>query len=325
MQICHHPEPGPSRRRFLHLVAAVGVCSVGGIRNLSASEVHRWDGSALGADASITLGGISDGEASGLISECLAEMERLEAEFSLYREGSALVRLNRDGVLERPSADFVEILDLSQAISSATNGVFDPTVQPLWFAYTRGAGAKADVEAAKALVGFQYVSWNAERVAFAREQMAMTLNGIAQGYITDKVADLLRTRGLTSVLVNIGEYRALGAHPDARPWQVGIQDPHRGGSLIDLVALTDESIATSGGYGAVIGPGPEINHLFDPRSGLSADRYSSVSVRHPRAAMADGLSTAFSFLSENEIREAVSAFIGARVLLVRPDGSITRI
>ena len=176
-----------------------------------------------------------------------------------------------------------------------------------------------------AVVGFHDVHWNGRRVGYAREGMAMTLNGIAQGYITDKVADHLRARGLTSVLVNLGEYRALGRHSIERPWQVGIQDPHMADAIVDLVELSDDAMATSGGYGGLLGPQPGVNHLFDPRSGASADRYGSVSVVHPRAVIADGLSTAFSFLSLEEIREAAAAFPGARAILLHQDGSLARI
>ena len=325
MKIGRSCDTRPSRRRFLHLVAATGSAYACGIRTLSAREIHRWEGTALGADAAITLGGVGEAEASALIAECLSEIERLEREFSLYREDSSLVRLNRRGALEMPSAEFVELLDLSRAISEATKGVFDPTVQPLWHAYTEGRSTHESVAAARALIGFRNVSWDAERVAFARAGMAMTLNGIAQGYITDRIADLLRRRGLASVLVNLGEYRAIGSHPEARPWQVGIQDPRSAGGLIDIVELADNAVATSGGYGARLGPGPGINHLFDPRDGSSAQLYLSVSVLHPRAAVADGLSTAFSFLNEGEIRDAARAFTGARAILVRQDGSLARV
>jgi len=264
-------------------------------------------------------------DAENLFQDCLGEISRLEAQFSLYREDSALLRLNRDGVLERPAAEFIQLLDISKRISAATSGAFDPSVQPLWQAYAAGAGSADDLAAAMTLVDFNSVMWTNERVAFARDGMAMTLNGIAQGFITDRVADHLRGKGLTSVLVNLGEYSAIGAHPELRPWQVGIQDPKIADGLVEIVELQDQALATSGAYGGLLGPNGQSNHLFDPRSGQSAELYSSVSVVHPSATIADGLSTAFSFLSEEKIETALRAFEGASALIVRPDGTLARI
>jgi thiamine biosynthesis lipoprotein len=316
----------PTRRRFLQLTAATSAAALCGIRGASAAQhTHVWQGSALGADATITLGGLEANQAEALFEESLGAISELESQFSLYREDSALSRLNAGGRLENPAPEFIELLDVSKQISGATSGAFDPTVQPFWRLHISGRGGAEEIAAAKTLVDFRNVEWSAERVAFAQEGMAMTLNGIAQGFITDKIAGHLRAKGLTSVLVNLGEYRAIGAHPELRPWQVGIQDPKIANGLVGIVELQDEAVATSGAYGGRIGPHTETNHLFDPRSGQSADRYLSVSVVHPSATIADGLSTAFSFLSEEDIQNSLRAFEGARVLIVCADGTLTRI
>jgi thiamine biosynthesis lipoprotein len=316
----------PSRRRFLQLVAATSAAGLLGARKgVAAPETHVWKGSALGADATITLGGIEEPRAAAVLRESLGEISRLESLFSLYREDSALSQLNRYGSLENPADDFVELLNAAKKISIATAGAFDPTVQPLWQLYTSGGFGTDDIAAAKSLVDFRSVEWDEQHVRFARPGMAMTLNGIAQGFITDRIADRLRSNGLTSVLVNLGEYRAIGAHPELRPWQVGIQDPNIANGLVEIIDLEDESVATSGAYGGRIGPDGSANHLFDPRSGQSADRYLSVSVIHPSATIADGLSTAFSFLSEKEIESSLHVFEDARALIVRTGGTLIRI
>ena len=316
----------PSRRRFLQLAAATSAVGLTGIRRgFATPETHVWQGSALGADATITLGGLEANRAEAVLRESLDEITRLESLFSLYREDSALSRLNRDGSLEYPDEDFLELLNVSKRIFSATSGAFDPTVQPLWRLYTSGRIGTEEIAAAASLVDFRNVEWSDKHVRFARPGVAMTLNGIAQGFITDRVADLLRSQGLTSVLVNLGEYRAVGTHPELRPWQVGIQDPKSANGVVEIIELQDEAVATSGAYGGRIGPNGDVNHLFDPHSGQSASRYLSVSVVHPSATIADGLSTAFSLLSEQEIEASLNVFEGARALIVRPDGSLARI
>jgi thiamine biosynthesis lipoprotein len=150
--------------------------------------------------------------------------------------------------------------------------------------------------------------------------MAATLNGIAQGYITDAVATLLRQEGIGRVLVDMGEARALGRHPDGRPWRAGISDPARPDALIGEVDLTDRALATSGGYGTVFDAAGRYGHLIDPRSGRTAPLARSISVLAGDATTADALSTAFSLLDEGRIAALLPAFPGARAWLADRDG-----
>ena len=74
--------------------------------------------------------------------------------------------------------------------------------------------------------------------------MALTLDGIAQGYITDRVADMLRSEGFDNVLVQAGETVALAPASAARPWRVGV--PGVGDAPpVDVLDLRDAAVATS--------------------------------------------------------------------------------
>ncbi len=309
---------GIGRRRVIRLMAAAGGLAAGGSVLARAGTGGRplaeiWRGSALGAEASITLYHEDRAEARRLLRAAVGELRRLEAVFSLYRPDSALSRLNREGRLAVPPLEMVELLAIARSFAERTGGAFDPTVQPLWQVYaghfaTAGADPagppEAAVAAARARVGWRHLRVESTGVAFARAGMAVTLNGIAQGYITDRVADLLKREGMASVLVDLGEIRALGRHPEGRPWQVGIRDPREAGALLRRVALEDRALATSAGSGTRFDGSGRFHHLFDPRSGRSAQRYLSVSVLAPRATVADALSTALYVMSPEE-REAL--------------------
>jgi thiamine biosynthesis lipoprotein len=125
--------------------------------------------------------------------------------------------------------------------------------------------------------------------------MALTLNGIAQGYITDRVADLLRSYGFDHVLINMGETRALGSKLDGVPWNIKINNTN------EVLPLADQAIATSGGYGTPFGATGQHHHLFSPGTGRSTSLWTSMSVIAPTATMADGLSTGLSALTEQDI------------------------
>ena len=142
--------------------------------------------------------------------------------------------------------------------------------------------------------------------------MALTLNGVAQGYIADRIADLLRAEGMARVLVDMGEIHAVGSRADGTPWRAGIALP--GGDLRPgSVPLVDRALATSAPLGTVLDPAGRIGHIVDPRTGRPGGLWRQVSVSASRAALADGLSTGFCLMSRDLIERAVAAYPGMRL------------
>jgi thiamine biosynthesis lipoprotein len=178
------------------------------------------------------------------------------------------------------------------------------------------------VASAVARVDHAAVRVATDRISFARPGMAVTLNGVAQGYITDRVAALLRANGIGHTLVDMGEVRALDDHPSGRPWTVGLKDPRSQSGILETLPLDNQALSTSGGYGTEFDAAGRFNHLFDPATGACADRYLSVTVMAPTATQADALSTAFA-LMPLERCEAVLKELGATAAwFVQRDGEI---
>jgi len=319
-----------SRRRFISIAAAAaGLSVVPGLPGLSTASLTRWRGRALGADASITLVAPDRARAQALIAAARAEIERLEAIFSLFRDDSVLTRLNREGRLDNPPFDLIELLSLAGRVHRLTGGAFDPTVQPLWAAYANRfsrpqecvAGGGEAIFAARERIGWQWVEAGPEAIGFSRPGMGLTLNGIAQGYATDKVAELLRADGMGQVLVEVGEIRALGEHPHGRPWEVAIAAPPGAsaetGATVDLI---DRAIATSAPRGTSFDADGVLGHILDPRTGRPGGRWRQVSVLADTAAMADGLSTGFCLMEEAAIAGALREVPGTTARLVGKNG-----
>lgn len=323
------------RRRVLSMLAASAALapSIPALLARESRYLFKWDGTAFGTRVSLRFihdDGTAVRDAAAMAA---AEIERLENIFSLYRPESELSRLNRDGEVRRPSFDLVSLLGDAAAISELSGGAFDVTVQPLWRLYRdHFARSPSDdfgpppqaIAQARALVDFTGIEIAHARIALAKPGMAVTLNGIAQGYATDRIADLLRDQGFAHVLVDLGEIRALGRPLDGEDWSVRIDDP-RGGNALASLLLHDRAIATSQGRASSFDRAGRHHHLFDPATGRSASRYLSVSVVADRATTADGLSTALSVMPVDRAVAAVAGLSGVEAWMLTTDGRTVRL
>ena len=321
-----------TRRRAMKIFAgAAGVVALGaGVRALSpAPRFFRWRGDVLGAAAEIALWHGNENIARGAIRGIESEIARLRRVFSLADAASEISRLNRDGELAAPSRELRELIETSQWLGDLSDGAFDISVQPLWRLYEARFWSKTDMgsdlaakarETARALVDYRAIDASAKRVAFARPGMSITLNGIAQGFVADAVADVLRNEGFETAFLDLGEMRALGSHPEGRPWRVDLKDPRDNGVSGRALELADSALAVSGGYGTKFEPTGRYHHIFNPRSGDSARELLDVAVIGPRATMADGLSTAIFVAGEAKAARLLAAFPFYRGLVTRADG-----
>lgn len=322
-----------SRRRFIAVSAAAAGLPLlpfaAGPAVAREPMLHVWRGVVLGADAVLQIHHPDPAAANRFIRMALTEAERLERIFSLYRPDSALVQLNREGRLDVPPADLVRLLSTSVHIGDSTDGAFDVTIQPLWQLYAEHFGRRgcdpngpshAAIESALARVGYRAIEIAPALIRFERPGMAITLNGIAQGYVTDRVVDILGREGLTSALVDMGEIRAMGSRPDGSPWRIGLEDPLMPGQTAERISVVSQAVATSGGYGLQFDAAGRFNHLLDPASGASAQRYLAVSVLASNATIADALSTALTFMPLDRVRHVAKAF-GIEAHFAMPDGS----
>jgi FAD:protein FMN transferase len=326
----------PTRRRFIAIAAAAGglplLPFVAGKRAAAANpQLRVWSGTALGADATMQIHHPDPATADRLIAASLAEVQRLETQLSLYRPDSAISRLNRDGMIDDPPFDLLQALSESRRLGAITGGAFDVTVQPLWELYARhfsradayGSStgpSEEELAAAVARVGQDALELAENRIRLARPGMKVTLNGIGEGYITDRVVDLLRAGGVEHAVVNMGEIYALGAQPAGGPWWVGLEDPRGPHGVMERIALQDRAVATSAGYGTTFDRAGRFNHLFDPRTGRTSWRWLSVSVEAATTTEADALSTAFSVMPE-EATAPIVGRLGIVAHFVRPDGT----
>ncbi len=333
-----------SRRRFL--CAALGACGTAGVgyaawRSLQSGRRHSADeagvsvaadlaaytrtAKALGSEVSITALHARREVAEQAVAAAFGELELAEELMSIYRPHSQLSRLNRDGVLERPHPYLLRVLRAGEDISRASDGAFDVTVQPLWALYADAQRAgrlpeMAEIETARRKVDWRRLDISERRIALRGEGMAVTLNGIAQGFATDRAIAALREHGIEHALVNAGEIGPLGHRADGEAWTVGIQHPREAEAYIALTKLDGRALATSGDYATTFSPDRAYNHIFDPRTGRSPDELASVSIAARTALEADALSTAVFVTGVERGLELIKATLGADAFFVLKNG-----
>lgn len=291
-----------SRRRFIAISAAAFAPSMA---RPNTPDLHVETGIALGASVTLRL---YHPDAPRVAAMAMEEIRRLEAIFSLYLPDSALSRLNRDGTLAAPPFELLDCLTLAGAVHRASGGRFDPTIQPLWQAEARKLELGSSLTLAEraelmALVGWDGVSLASDAITL-RRGMALTLNGIAQGYIADRVAALLASNGLSRALIDTGEMVAL----PGGSWPIQLAE---GGKL----TLQNRALATSAPRGMTFGGDGVTSHIFNPATGRPVlSHWRCITVSAGSAALADALSTAAClFDSKADAAALCKTFPGAAV------------
>ena len=331
------PQARTVGRRRLLLLAAVLPLAAWRMSQTAQAAPLRWQGMALGAPASLILhqGGDTAG-AQAALTATLAELERLEAMFSLFRADSVISRLNHAGRINNAPAEFVTLLHQALDMAARSGGVFDPSIGPLWSLYFEHfvvgghsqPPAAALVERARALVDWRAVQLAGPDVTLVRPGMSLSLNGIAQGFITDRCSEVLRAYGFSQMLVDMGEPRAIAAKPDGSAWQIGLADPRQPGRALHTLSVLDQAVATSGGYGTLLDAAGLYTHLINPHTGRTAPAFESVTVLAATATQADALSTTLALISDSDVSARLALLRtqpGCRAICINDAGLVSEL
>jgi thiamine biosynthesis lipoprotein len=322
-----------TRRRLIRIAAAVAglPLAIAAVRATAPrAQMFRWEGRVLDDEAELALWHPDAALCRRVILKVKAEVARYERIFSLYQGDSEISRLNAAGALRNPAPELRAVIEESQRFGVLTGGAFDISVQPLWQLYQAHFWSQTHVvpdilararDVARALVDFSRIETGASRIAFAREGMGITLNSIAQGFITDAITDLLRNEGFETAVVDLGEFRTLGRHPDGRPWRISVRNAPVTSGADRVIELADMALAVAGGYGTIFEPSGRFHHIFEPQTGASANRLADAAVTAPRASMATALAVAICVLGEERARAVLQKCPGARAIVTRPDGT----
>jgi thiamine biosynthesis lipoprotein len=263
-------------------------------------------------------------KARQLIAAGMAEFDRIEAAMSTYRESSEISAVNR-GAASAPvvvSAELLELVQRSLALSVRTGGAFDITYDSVGYLYdfrARERPAEAAIAKNIAAIDYRHVLLDAGKstIRFTQPGTRINLGGIAKGYACEQVVALLRKAGVTNALVNAGGDTRLLGDRRGKPWVVGIRDPDDESKWVTRLALDDEAISTSGDYERYFEEdGVRYHHILDPKSGKPVAGVRSVTIIGPDATLTDGLSTSVFVLGVERGLALIEATPGYAAVII---------
>jgi thiamine biosynthesis lipoprotein len=281
----------------------------------------------------------------GIFQESFDEVARLEQILSNWRQSSEITRLN--GAASRGpvrcSPDLFEAIHAALHWAEATEGAFDPTVEPI----VRRLGLRqreaylpagpedlaeglapvdppAGERQERAPIGWRLVILDdtARTVRFSAPGVGIDLGAIGKGIALDAAARVLSRRGIRRTLLDFGgQVLAVGSPPGEPGWAVGVSDPDDRRRVVAVVRASDLSVSTSGNAERLREePSGQAGHIIDPSRREPATFGGSVTVAAPDATSADALSTAL-FVMGPDAGGRWAAARGVAALFLRRTGA----
>ncbi len=286
---------------------------------------------AMATRFELVLPGADSTRLRGAGEAALREIERLEAQLSLYRPTSEIARVNASAAREpvRVSPSVFQLLQLAQRLQMESGGAFDITVAPLvrCWGFMHGSGqmpSAQEIENARAVSGMSHVMLDAKnyRVRFDRERVMIDLGAIGKGYAVDCAAELLREAGVTCALLHGGTSTVcgLGAPPGADGWNIAIPRRQNQADGAATVTLRDAALSVSAVWGKSFEvDGKKFGHVINPRTGWPVNNGIQAAVVLPSATETDALSTALLVLGPDGHDAIQSLRPGMKTMVMGPE------
>lgn len=149
------------------------------------------------------------------------------------------------------------------------------------------------------------------------------VGAIGKGYATEKAAQHLEQKGITSYVLNIGgNIRIIGTKVNGDGWNTGIKNPLDPSSYAFYTNIADTSCVTSGDYERYfIADGKKYHHIIDGETLMPANYFSSITIITKDSGLADTLSTALFCMNYEDGLKLVESLGNVEVLWIYSDGS----
>jgi thiamine biosynthesis lipoprotein len=267
--------------------------------------LYRHPFRAMGSRCEIRLYASSEEEAAAAARSAEADVLRLEAKYTRYRDDSVTAAINRvgtEGGATDVDAETARLLDYADTCFEQSEGLFDLTsgvLREIWGAPRTALPDPDLVAGVLERVGWDKLLWSPPHLEFGVRGMELDFGGVVKEYAADRAAVICAEGGLRHGLVDLGgDIKIIGPHPDGTPWSVGIQHPRRAEAVMATLELTRGAVATSGDYERYLAiDGKRYCHILSPRTGMPVRSLAGVSVFAEECIVA-GSATTIAMLME---------------------------
>ena len=290
--------------------------------------MHRYAFVAMASRHEIIVATPDRAQADRAARAAIADVLRIEAKFTRYRDTSVTSTINRNagGDAVAIDAETAALLRYADRCHELSDGRFDVTsgvLRRAWDFKRRPPRVPddAEIDALLAHVGWARVEWDEHSIRLPEAGMEIDFGGVGKEYAADRAAAALREHGIAHALVNLaGDVRVIGARPDGAPWRIGIQHPREPGA-VGTIELAEGAVATSGDYERYFEvDGRRYCHLLDARTGRPVTHWQSVSVVANLATLAGSYATLAMLFAADA--PAFLAREGAHYLAIAADGTM---
>src|SRR5262252_6746428 len=271
------------------------------------------------------------------ISSAIAEVARLEALMTTWKDDSEVSRINRAAgrAPVRVGPDTMAVIDKSLWISAASEGVFDITFEVMHGLWKFDQDLDPHppppelLAERRKLIDYRHVVLDRQNstVFLDHPKMKMSLGGIAKGYAIDRAASILLAAGVQDFLAQAGgDLYVHGRKADGSPWIAGVRDPRgEGETYFATMPVVDHAFSTAGDYerSYVVG-GRRYHHIIDPRTGYPATASRSVTIWARDAFTADAIDDAVFILGPRKGLALVESLDGVGAVIVDAKNKVWR-
>jgi len=254
-------------------------------------DAHLFSHEAMKTVFTVRILAESEEVARGMGRECFERIDALENKLSRFVEGSDVHRINtmRAGETLYLSDDCYACLRQAMEVYMQTGGLFDVTLG------TRIRHRKDEEEGpVPELEGTLIIHPDAAAITCEVPGREIDLGGIGKGYALDQLRSLLMDWGAEGALVASGASTLLAFGPEA--WPIDLAG--EGEAL--RIGLRDRALSASG-------TGIQGSHIVHPDGVEEQYLAQRMWIVAPKAALADGWSTAAMLMSPEDLAEALEA------------------
>jgi thiamine biosynthesis lipoprotein len=294
---------------------------------------HKKKYALLGSPFEITVVAKDTVEGNFYINSAVNEVKRIENLISDWIPTTQISQVNQNaGIVPiKVNNEVFELVERAIKISKLTDGAFDisyASMDKIW----KFDGSMKEMPTPEAIkksverIGYEKIILDTKnKTIFLKDAgMKLGLGGIGQGYIADKVKEVLQAKGCAAGIVNVsGDINTWGSQIDGKPWTVGIVNPVNKNKVFATFPLIDSAVETSGSYEKYVTfNNIRYSHIIDPRSGYPATGIVSVSVFAKQTEIADALATGVFVLGVEVGLNLINQLKGIECIIVDDKGKI---